>query len=118
MKNRPFHQRLRFAAAGLREGWRREASFRTHVLFAALALVALVVLRPAPVWWALVALIVALVWTMELFNSALETLIDHLHPGVHEQIRIVKDMAAASVLILSIASLIIAAAMLVSLIPA
>ena len=114
MKNRPFHQRIRFAAAGLRDAWRRENSFRTHVLFAALALVVLLILRPAPVWWALVALIVALVWTMELFNSALETLIDHLHPARHEEIRVVKDMAAAGVLILSIASLLIALAMLIA----
>lgn len=116
MKNRPFHQRLRFAVAGIREGWRRERSFRTHVMFGGLAAVALLVLRPSPIWWAIIALVVALVWAAELVNSALEALVDHLHPGEHDEIRVVKDMAAAAVLILSIASLVIASAMLASLI--
>ena len=114
MKNRPFHQRIRFAVAGLRDGWRRERSFRTHVMFAVAALVALLVLHPSPIWWALVALMVALVWSAELFNSALETMIDHLHPAKHEDIRVVKDMAAAGVLVLSVAALVVAVALLVA----
>lgn len=114
MKNRPFPERLRFAVAGIREGWRRERSFRTHVLFAILAAGALVVLRPTPVWWALIALTVALVFAFELINSALETLIDHLHPDRHEAIRVAKDMAAGAVLVLSLASLVVGVAMLAS----
>jgi diacylglycerol kinase len=31
-------------------------------------------------------------------NTALEKLADHLHPGRHEQVRIVKDVAAGAVL--------------------
>ena len=116
MKNRPFHQRLGFAVAGIREGWRRERSFRTQVLLGGLAVVALLILRPAPIWWALFVLIIALIWAMELMNSALETLIDHLHPGLHDEIRALKDMAAGAVLVLSLASLVIAAMMLLSLI--
>lgn len=113
MKNRPFHQRLGYAIAGLRAGFANERSFRTHCLFALLAFIALYVLRPAPVWWAVVALTVAAVMALELTNAALETLLDHLHPERHPQIRIVKDMAAGSVLLVSIASLIVAGALAV-----
>jgi undecaprenol kinase len=34
-----------------------------------------------------------------LFNTALEHLADHLHPETHPQIQIVKDCAAAAVLV-------------------
>ena len=56
MKNRPFAARLGFAFAGLRLVFRREKSFRTQAAFAAAAALALVILRPGPLWTALVVL--------------------------------------------------------------
>jgi diacylglycerol kinase (ATP) len=114
MKNRPFRQRVGFAVAGLRAGFARESSFRTHCLFAAAALIALLVLRPAPLWWALVATIIALVMALELVNSAIETLVDLLHPGLHPEIKALKDMIAGAVLIVSLAALIVAVAMVIA----
>ena len=111
MKNRPFRARLSFALEGLRAGWAREASFRTQTCFAALAAVALIVLRPAPVWWGLVAVTVALVLALELLNSALEAVIDLLHPGIHPAVKVAKDMLAGAVLAISIAALAVGVAM-------
>ncbi|MDJ0277273.1 diacylglycerol kinase [Sphingomonas sp. 2R-10] len=113
MKGRPLRERLGFAIAGLRVGWRREASFRTHLAFAAAAIVALLALRPAPSWWALVAVTIALVLALELLNAALEGVIDLLHPGYHAEIGAVKDMLAGAVLIAAIAALLVATAMVV-----
>jgi undecaprenol kinase len=114
-KNQPLLKRLKFALAGLSEGLRAEHSLRFHA--AALALVAflLIVLRPEPVWWAIVALTSSAVICAELFNSALERFADHLHPEQHEQIRVVKDRAAAAVLIAAAGSLAVAAALAVHL---
>jgi diacylglycerol kinase (ATP) len=111
MKNRPFRQRLGFALAGLKAGWQRERSFRTHVVFAGLALIALLILRPAPLWWGLVAVVIALVLALELVNSAMESIIDLLHPDQHPEIKAVKDMVAGAVLTISIAALVVALAM-------
>lgn len=116
-KNRPFRERIAFALAGWRSGWRRESSFRTHCLFAAAALVALVVLRPPPIWWALVAVTIALVLALELINSAMEAVIDLLHPAFHPEIKVIKDMVAGGVLIISVAALIVAAAMVIQQLP-
>ncbi len=104
-KNQPFRHRLGYALAGLRAAWRHERSFRTQSVFALGALVFLVVVRPAPVWWALVGVMVALVLAAELINTALEHLADHLHPDHHPRIGLAKDCAAGAVLILSAASL-------------
>lgn len=114
MKGRPLRERLGFAAEGLRTGWRRERSFRTHIASAALALAALLLLRPAPVWWAIVAVVVALVLALELLNSAMEGVIDLLHPGIHPEIKAIKDMVAGAVLVVSLAALIVGAAMVVA----
>lgn len=115
MKNRPLHVRVGFALAGIRECWRTESSFRAHVAIGALVLPAMLALRPAPVWWAVVGLAAMLVMALELVNSAFERLIDHLHPDIHPEIRCVKDMAAGGVLLLSLGALIVAAALAASL---
>lgn len=111
MKNRPFTARLGFAWAGIRACWRTERSFRSHGACAVLAIAALLLIRPAPVWWALVGLAVALVLAFELVNSAFERLIDHLHPEIHPEIQRVKDMAAGGVLVISLGALIVAASL-------
>lgn len=112
VKGRPLGARLGFAMAGLRAGWWREASFRTQVKLAS-AGVLLLAVRPAPVWWALVAVVVALVLGMELLNSPIKAVIDLLHPGLHDEIKAAKDMVAGAVLSISAAALVVAIAMVV-----
>lgn len=111
-KNQPFHRRLRFACSGLMHGLRTERSLRVQAVTAVLAVIALVMLRPAAVWWALVALAAAGVLAAELFNSALEALADHLHPQLHARIRVVKDYAAAAVLMMVLGALAVAIALI------
>jgi len=113
-KNRPFTERLSFAWSGLKSAWQSEASLRTHVVMAALLLVVLLILRPSPIWWAVGGLTAALVIAAELINTALEHLADHLHPEQHPRIKLVKDCAAAAVLVLSLAALWLAAMMILS----
>jgi undecaprenol kinase len=110
MKNQPFARRLVFALTGLRGAWRSEASFKTQVVAAAAVVVALLWLRPAPLWWAITALTVGFVLAAELFNTAVEKLADHLHPAQDPAIKVVKDCAAGAVLMASLAALGVAAA--------
>ena len=106
LKNRPLHARVMVALHGIAAAFRRERSFRTQVGFATAAVVALIILRPALIWWAVVAMSCALVLGLELMNSALEALVDHLSPDEHPDVRLVKDMAAGGVLLASIGSLV------------
>ena len=112
-KNQPLHKRIRFAVAGIRETWRRERSFRAQVGVAVLVVGALLVIRPSPVWWALVGFVIFAVLAVEMINTALETLIDHLHPDIHPQIRAVKDMAAGAVLLVVVGAVVVGAVLLV-----
>jgi diacylglycerol kinase (ATP) len=101
-KNQAFVHRLGFALAGLLHALRTERSLRTQAVVFALVVAALGVLRPGALWWAAVMLSSAGVLAAELFNTALEALVDHLHPAQHPRIRIAKDCAAAAVLIASL----------------
>jgi undecaprenol kinase len=115
-KNRSFFIRLRFALAGLRYGLGAERSLRFQASVFVLVLIALLVLHPAPVWWALVLLASSAVFAAELFNTTLEHLIDHLHPAAHSQIRVVKDCAAAAVLVAVLGAIGVGVALAVDLI--
>jgi diacylglycerol kinase (ATP) len=111
-KNQRFHTRLRFALRGLAQALRSEASLRLQALAGAAALLVLVVLRPPAVWWALVLLASAAVVAAELFNTAIEHLADLLHPQQSPAVRLVKDCAAAGVLVAVLGALGVAAALL------
>ncbi|WP_417070348.1 diacylglycerol kinase [Niveibacterium terrae] len=112
MKGQPLAKRLGFAADGLLLALRRESSFRLQALAGAAVFVALLLIRPSALWWAIVALAVGLVWVAELFNTVIELLSDHLHPEIHPQIRAVKDIAAGAVLVASLVALLVAVALL------
>jgi undecaprenol kinase len=110
VKNQPFLKRLGFALSGIAAAF-GESSFRTHAAATVVVAVALLWLRPAPLWWALVALAVALVLAAELANTAVERLADRLHPERHPEIKLVKDCLAAAVLVASLGALVVAAAL-------
>jgi len=112
MKNRQFYQRFGFAWAGVVSAWQSEKSFRTQLLLALLLLPLMLWLQPSLLWWAVMVLAGALVLAAELFNTALEHLIDHLHPEIHPSIKVAKDCAAGAVLVLSMAAIVIMACML------
>jgi diacylglycerol kinase (ATP) len=115
-KNLSFAARFRFACAGLASALRSEASMRVHVVAFALLLAVLVAFRPEPLWWALAILASAAVVTTELVNTAIEHLADHLHPEIHPSIRVVKDCAAAAVLVAVMGALGVAVALLIHLV--
>lgn len=104
-----------FALAGLMHGLRMERSVRFEAVVLVLLIVALAILRPGPIWWAVAALASAGVVAAELLNTAIEALADHLSPEFHPQIRIVKDCAAAAVFITVLGALAVAAALAVHL---
>jgi diacylglycerol kinase len=115
LKNQSFAQRLRNAGLGLAHALSTEQSLRLQGGAFVLVVAALLVLRPGAEWTALVLLACGGVLTAELFNTALEALADHLHPEVHERIRVVKDCAAAAVLVAALAAVGVAVALAVHL---
>jgi undecaprenol kinase len=112
MKNRNFLHRLGYALTGLKVSWRTERTFRTMVAGLAFVVVVLAATRPAPVWWAILLLVAGAVVALELVNTAVEKLTDHIHPDQHAIVGIVKDTLAGAVLTMSTTSLLVFAAFL------
>lgn len=57
--------------------------------------------------WAILILAIGAVWTAEAFNSAVEFLVDLVHPDWHHHAGRIKDLSAAAVLLASITAAVV-----------
>lgn len=104
MKSPSFLASLRFALAGIVYLVRSERNAQIHLAAAVLVTVAAFLLRVSWTEAALLALAIGLVVAAEAFNTAIETLTDLASPDPHPLARIAKDVAAAAVLLASLAA--------------
>ncbi|MGN7786767.1 diacylglycerol kinase [Niabella sp. 22666] len=95
-----------YAVSGLRAVARSEQNFRIHLLLAALAILLGWGLNISMLDWVLIIGCIAAVMGAETMNTAIEKLCDVVSPQYHDKIKVVKDLAAAAVLIVSIGALI------------
>ncbi|MEW6724518.1 MAG: diacylglycerol kinase family protein [Bacillota bacterium] len=89
-----------FASAffGLAYAFLTQRNMRIHLLATVLVgLVGWLAVLPAGHWAALV-LAIGFVWAAELFNTALESLVDLIEPGYHRLAKVAKNVAAGAVL--------------------
>lgn len=95
---RRWRDKFREAFKGIKLGVRGHSSFSVHFFCAAAAIAACVALDCRLVEWCLVLLCIGLVFTAELFNSAIETLFHGLDPEVRGRWNGCLDIAAGAVL--------------------
>ncbi len=100
---------FKFAFRGIGRLIRYENNARFHLLFTVMVILAGFWFRISSGEWIAVITMTGLVWSGEAFNAAIEKLCDFVSPEKREIIRDIKDMAAAGVLFLAIASAIVAA---------
>lgn len=98
---------LGFAFSGLRELWRREKNTRVYLFFTAAALLAAAVLKVSMVELTVLLLIISAIWSAEAINSAIERTVDLVTKEQRPLAKAAKDLAAGSVLILALSSVII-----------
>lgn len=97
-----------FAFSGIAYAFGTQLNFKIHCL--ALLLVAAFgwYLKIALQEWLWITGVSGLVIIAELFNTALEVLVDLVSPGYHEKAKIVKDVSAAAVLIAALTAILVA----------
>ena len=98
---------FRYAFAGWWYVIRTQRNAWIHAMISLIVLIIGLWLHIKPVEWALIVLAVAIVWTAEFINTALEAVVDLASPQHHPLARVGKDVGAAAVLIASLASILI-----------
>lgn len=98
---------FKFAFKGLRYILETQDNFLIHLVIAVLVTAAGLLLDISNLEWCLLVITIAMVLGAEAFNTSLEKLTDIVSPDYNVKAGIVKDIAAAGVLITAIASVII-----------
>ncbi|MES2772626.1 MAG: diacylglycerol kinase family protein [Bacteroidota bacterium] len=97
-----------YALNGLRLFFSKEKNGQIQAVVAILVIVAGFAFKIGLYEWIIILVCIALVLALEMINSVIEKLIDHLHPARHEQVKWIKDVAAGAVLWAAIISAVIA----------
>lgn len=97
-----FYKNFRFAFRGLKTVFTAEKTFRLHTLIAVLVIAYSWYQGIEKIYWVVILMIIALVMALEIFNSAIERLVDMLAPRTHNFAKEVKDLLAAMVLLVSL----------------
>jgi diacylglycerol kinase len=92
---------------GLSVAWREEAHFKVHVAMATTALLASWAFQISKIELMFVVVMIGIVMTAEIFNTALEELCDKFSPTHDPHIGKIKDLAAAAVFTSSVAAFIV-----------
>ena len=100
---------FQFAFEGLKTAIVRGRNFRIQITIGTLAVAAGVILKLSMSEWLDLVLVISLVLILELVNTTIEAIVDLVSPEIREKAKIAKDVAAATVFIASIASVIIGA---------
>jgi diacylglycerol kinase len=95
------------AFAGIKQFFQTQHNAIVHAIATVIVIFAGFLLRLSPTEWMLTVVAIALVWTAELFNTAIEALCDMVTREKHPQIKFIKDVAAAAVLVSALAAVII-----------
>ena len=96
-----------YASNGLKVLFQEEHNSRIHLFATVCVIVAGVLLKLSILEWVAVAFAVGLVFSGEIFNSAIEDLADVVCLERDERIKKVKDLAAAAVLVNAITAAVI-----------
>lgn len=88
-----------YSLAGLKHALRHETAFRQEAILACVAIPASLLLPVGPLMKLLLVLAMLTVLSVELLNSAVESLADLASPDFHTLVRQAKDMGSAAVLL-------------------
>ena len=102
-----FFQSFRYALEGLVPAVKTERNINVMLLLGAITVVAGALVVLDPVSWCLIVICCGLVIFAELCNTAMETIVDLATQELHPLAKRAKDIAAASVYVLSITAAVV-----------
>lgn len=96
-----FYRSLKYALRGLRTVLVTEKNFRIHIFIAVIVIVAGWLKNLDKISWIVLLLVMAMILALEIFNSAIERLVDILAPRTHNFAKEIKDLLAGMVLLVT-----------------
>jgi len=107
---RAFLRSFRYAFQGIGYVLRTQRNARVHAAAACLVIAAGILFRVTAVEWAVLALTMGVVFSVEMINTVAELAVDLLTQHYHPLAKAAKDVSAGAVLVAAIAAVGVAAA--------
>ena len=106
-KRKKLRNSFKYAFEGIAEAWKTEQNLKIHFAIMALVIIAGFMFKISAMEWIVCLLLFAIVISLELINTAIETTVDIAMPDINEKAKYAKDIAAGAVLFSAIISVII-----------
>jgi diacylglycerol kinase len=107
MRQRSFLASVGYAVQGIRYAIQTQRNMRIHCFMALLTLCGAVFFQIKKVEWLLVILFIMQVMFAELFNTAMEVLVDMVAPQWREEAKVIKNVAAGAVFLCSLGAVVV-----------
>jgi len=98
---------FKYAIEGFISSFKTERNMKIHILAMIIVIVLGLYLKLSLVEWCIISLAIALVIGAELFNTAIETIVDMISPEKNPKAKLAKDISAAAVLAFSIGAAVV-----------
>jgi len=106
-KMKKFCRSVKNATDGIRETLIFERNFRIMLIMTTAIIATMFYFPTSRIEKAIISTAIFAVLTLEMVNIVIERLLDFIHPGHNEEVRIIKDLIAAIVLIASFGAVVI-----------
>lgn len=107
VKTKKLANSFKYAFEGFISSFKTERNMKIHIFIMMLVIIAGIIFKISKAEWIVCIFCIGLVVSGELFNTSIETIVDMVMPYKNEKAKIAKDVSAAAVLVLAIASAII-----------
>ena len=98
---------FKYAIEGFISSFKTERNMKIHTIATILVIALGIYLKLTVMEWCIITVAISLVIGAELFNTALETIVDMVSPEKNPKAKLAKDISAAAVLALSIGAAIV-----------
>lgn len=98
---------FKYAGTGIFTSLKKEKNMKIHLMAVLVVIILGIVLKISALEWIACVILFAGVIGSEMFNTAIETVVDMVMPYKNDKAKIAKDVAAGGVLVWAIASIII-----------
>lgn len=106
-KMKKIRNSFKYAIEGIWTSFKTERNMKIHIFIMLLVILLGIILKINMNEWIICVILFSTVIAAELFNTAIETVVDIVMPYKNPKAKIAKDVAASAVLILAIGSIVV-----------
>ena len=107
VKTKKLANSFKYAFEGFITSFKTERNMKIHIFIMLLVILLGIILKINMNEWIICVILFSTVIAAELFNTAIETVVDIVMPYKNPKAKIAKDVAASAVLILAIGSIVV-----------